>query len=126
MAYVYGPNWYQLLKTYGGTEQAPAPFQGRSLVPAGMPPGPSGEPPPTMGGADVLAEAAPAPAEGPETFDLGSQQSDDAFSQGSWSQLSSAEIRAKLRDFDPAQDDPAEYERLLVRIVAILEVRGSH
>ena len=97
MSYIYGPNWKQLLRQYG--DDSPAPFQDRVLVPAGMPPGSSGAPPATTAGAGASLEVAQASAAGPETFELGSHQSDDVFSQGSWAEKSTAEIRAMLRDF---------------------------
>ena len=138
MSRIYGQNWKQLLRQYGdGSPEAevryPPPYlgpgspvaQGRSLVPSATPSGPRGAPPASAAGAVVPGDSGQVSGEGPETYALGSGLSDDAFSQGSWADKSTQEIRGMLRDFDPDQDDPAEYEEWLTRIVAILEVRGE-
>ena len=110
MAHVYGQDWYKLLKKCGGQEPGPVPFQGRALVPVGTLSDPSGAPPAASAVAVASSEEVRAPAAGPESYELGSHQSDDAFSQGSWAEKPTAEIRQMLRDFDPELDTPQEYE----------------
>ena len=125
MAHVYGQDWYKLLKKYGGQDPGPMPFQGRALVPAGPPQDPVGAPPASSAVAVASPGVAKAPAVEPEAFDLRSHESDDVFSQGSWVAMTAAEVREMLRDFDPDLETPQQYEAFLVRVVAILDLRGE-
>ena len=125
MAHVYGQDWYKLLKMYGGQDPGPLPFQGRALVPVGPPEEPVGAPPATSAVAVAAQKEAKASAVGPETYDLGSQQSDDVFSQGSWVDKSAEELREMLRDFDPETESRQQYEAFLLRVITLLELRGE-
>ena len=125
MAHVYGQDWYKLLKKYGGQDPGPMPFQGRALVPAGPPQDPVGAPPASSAVVVASPGVAKAPAVEPEAFDLKSHESDDVFSQGSWVDKSATEIREMLRDYDPDLETVQQYEAFLVRVVAVLELRGE-
>ena len=138
MSHLYGEDWRITLRDLSGgvlpgaeargSQPAPPPAghsgppadQGRSLVAAGATS-------PGSAGWQAAASAIDLPAsEAGEFQELASQEEhDDAFSEGSWVDKSSQELRAMLRDFRPNQDDADAYEFLLTRIASILAVRGE-
>ena len=123
MSRLYGLDWRQLLRqlsSEGSPEAearypspyAGAPAQGSSLVPAGLPPGPLAPLPASTAVAVAAAGEGLAAEEALEVnigaSARGSDAGDEVYSQGSWAEKSTEEIRAMLRDFIPEQDDVGE------------------
>ena len=94
MAHVYGQDWYQLLKKYGGQDPGPMPFQGRSLVPVGTPSDPVGAPPASSAVAVASPGVVKAPAGEPEAVD----QQVPAAADPAWPRGGAQEHGAKATD----------------------------
>ena len=139
MSHLYGLDWKTTLRNIAGggspeaeargSQPAPPPAglvgppadQGSSLVAAGATS--------NMGSTDWQAAASAVDLPVSETGEFqepeAQEERDDAFSEGSWVDKSSQDLRAMLRHFRPGQDDAVDYESLLTRVASVLALRGE-
>ena len=131
MSHFYGADWRATLREIAGgglpgAEVRDPPPAGSLGPPAdqGRSPAPAGATSPSPAGWQAAASAVALPeSEAGEFQELDAEEErEDAFSEGSWIDKSSQELRAMLRHFQPNQDHPSDYEAFLARVASVLAV----